>query len=56
MQYDEVIENARKCIGRLCRACSICNGVACRNTIPGPGSRGSAIRRSEITINGKKYG
>ena len=58
MQYDEVIENARKCIGRLCRACSICNGVACRNTIPGPGSKGigdTAIRNynkwKEIRVN-----
>lgn len=58
MQYNEVIENARKCIGKLCRACNICNGVACRNTIPGPGAKGigdTAIRNynkwKEIRVN-----
>lgn len=36
--------------GKLCRACDVCNGRACRNMIPGPGAKGSgdnAIRNFE---------
>lgn len=58
MQYSEVVENARKNIGTLCRACNVCNGIACRNTLPGPGSKGmgdTAIRNfnkwQEIRVN-----
>ena len=46
MDYKELVENARKCLGK-CHGCPICNGVACRNTIPGPGAKGvgdTAIR------------
>lgn len=58
MKFEEVIQNARKTIGTLCRACSVCNGVACRNTIPGPGAKGvgdTAVRNyskwQEIRVN-----
>ena len=48
MNYNEVLQNARKCIdSSKCKACPVCNGLACRNTIPGPGSKGvgdTAIR------------
>lgn len=48
MNYNEVLQNARKCIdGSKCKACPVCNGLACRNTIPGPGAKGvgdTAIR------------
>ncbi len=47
MTYQEVIENARKNLGGKCKACPICNGIACKNTIPGPGAKGvgdTAIR------------
>ena len=40
MEYKEVIKNARGCIGPYCKACPICNGAACRNTMPGPGAKG----------------
>jgi 4-hydroxymandelate oxidase len=46
MKYSELLENARKCTGK-CKSCPICNGVACRNMIPGPGAKGvgdTAIR------------
>ena len=46
MDFKEVMENARKCLGK-CKGCPVCNGVACRNTIPGPGAKGvgdTAIR------------
>lgn len=46
MDYKELMENARKCLGK-CKGCPICNGVACKNMIPGPGAKGvgdTAIR------------
>lgn len=58
MNYNEVLENARKNIGELCKACPVCNGVACKNKIPGPGAKGvgdTAIRNyskwQEIRVN-----
>lgn len=41
MNVQQVLEQARKCIGPYCKACPVCNGVACRNTIPGPGAKGT---------------
>lgn len=58
MTYQEVIENARGNIGAVCKACPVCNGKACGNKIPGPGSKGmgdTAIRNfdkwQEIRLN-----
>jgi 4-hydroxymandelate oxidase len=58
MNYKEVLENARTCIGNYCKACDVCNGVACKNRIPGPGAKGvgdTAIRNyqkwQEIRLN-----
>ena len=58
MDYKKILENARSCIGSYCKACPICNGVACKNSIPGPGSKGigdTAMRNyqkwQEIRIN-----
>ncbi|HIT72319.1 MAG TPA: alpha-hydroxy-acid oxidizing protein [Candidatus Fimicola cottocaccae] len=58
MNYNEVLENAKKNIGELCKACPVCNGVACKNKIPGPGAKGvgdTAIRNyskwQEIRVN-----
>lgn len=50
MTYQEVLENARGCIGQYCKACAVCNGKACGNKIPGPGAKGvgdTAIRNYE---------
>ena len=47
MNYKECIENARTRIGNYCKACPECNGRACKNQMPGPGSKGigdTAIR------------
>ena len=47
MTYQEVLENARAVLSKNCKACPVCNGQACRNTIPGPGAKGvgdTAIR------------
>ena len=39
MTFQEILKAARDCSGP-CRACPECNGKACGNTIPGPGSKG----------------
>ena len=47
MNYNECIENARGRVGKICKACPECNGRACGNKMPGPGSKGigdTAIR------------
>lgn len=41
MNYSEIIEAARTQVGPVCKACPVCNGLACKNHIPGPGSKGS---------------
>lgn len=58
MTFQEVTAAARTCIGDKCHACPICNGRACKNSIPGPGSKGvgdTAIRNydkwQEIRVN-----
>lgn len=58
MTYQNLLENARSNMEGFCLACPDCNGLACRNKIPGPGAKGSgevfARNRSkllEIRIN-----
>ena len=58
MNYSDVLANARQCIGKYCKACPVCNGVACKNQIPGPGAKGvgdTAIRNynkwADIRVN-----
>ena len=40
MDYKEVLEKARGNMGPYCKACPVCNGKACGNSMPGPGSKG----------------
>lgn len=40
MTYEEMMQNAKTCMGPYCKACDVCNGRACRNQMPGPGSKG----------------
>lgn len=58
MTYPEVLAAARTCSGPYCKACPVCNGLACKNTVPGPGAKGQgtgAIRNyqkwQEICVN-----
>ena len=58
MNYSDVLSNARQNIGKYCKACPVCNGVACKNQIPGPGAKGvgdTAIRNynkwADIRVN-----
>jgi hypothetical protein len=53
MTYEEALLAARGNMGN-CHACPVCNGIACRNTIPGPGAKGTgtvAIRNYEAWQN-----
>ena len=57
MTYHEVLINAREAMAK-CKACPVCNGKACGNHIPGPGSKGigdTAMRNytkwQEIRVN-----
>ena len=50
MTYQKILEQARTCIGNYCKACSVCNGKACTNSMPGPGAKGfgdTAVRNFE---------
>ena len=58
MTYQEVLSTAREAMSKNCKACPVCNGRACTNHIPGPGSKGvgdTAIRNfdkwQEIRVN-----
>ena len=58
MNYTEYIENARPRLGKYCKACPECNGRACKNQMPGPGSKGigdTAVRNydkwKQIRVN-----
>jgi len=58
MTYNEILDNARQYVGKWCKACPVCNGVACGNSVPGPGAKGSgdgAIRNykkwQDIRVN-----
>lgn len=58
MDYKEVIAMSKGNIGPYCKSCPVCDGRACKNTIPGPGAKGAgdvAIRNyrkwQEIRIN-----
>ena len=39
MDYADILENAKKRISSNCKVCPVCNGLACGNTMPGPGSK-----------------
>ena len=58
MNYSDVLANARQCIGKYCKACPVCNGVACKNQIPGPGAKGvgdTAIRLPDEVLHADFY-
>lgn len=39
MEYNDILAAARTCIGSYCKACPVCNGRACGNSVPGPGCK-----------------
>ena len=58
MNYNEILAASRGELGQYCKACPVCNGRACGNSMPGPGSKapGNAAARNydkwqEICVN-----
>lgn len=58
MDYKEMLDNAKTCMGPYCKACNVCNGKVCGNQVPGPGAKGvgdTAIRNfgkwQDIRVN-----
>ena len=41
MKYTDLAASARGNIGPYCKACPVCDGRGCKNTVPGPGAKGS---------------
>lgn len=39
MDYNEILAMAKDQVGPYCKACTVCNGRACGNKMPGPGSK-----------------
>ena len=58
MNYNEILAAARDQVGPYCKACPVCNGRACGNSMPGPGCKypGNVAARNfdkwqEICVN-----
>ncbi len=58
MNYNEILATAKDCVGPYCKACPVCNGRACGNSMPGPGCKypGNVAARNfdmwqEICVN-----
>ena len=58
MNYNEILAAAKNQVGPYCKACPVCNGKACGNSMPGPGSKfpGNGAARNyekwqEICVN-----
>ena len=58
MNYNEIHAAAKDCVGPYCKNCPVCNGLACGNSMPGPGCKfpGNAAARNyskwqEIFVN-----
>ena len=41
MNYNQILQKARKRLIQVCKVCKECNGVACRGKVPGVGSKGT---------------
>lgn len=40
MEYNQILKNAKENMGGFCIGCPICNGLACKTKVPGPGGKG----------------
>ncbi|MEE8716282.1 MAG: alpha-hydroxy-acid oxidizing protein [Coriobacteriales bacterium] len=43
LTWEGIVNAARPVIGDKCRACLVCDGRACGNSIPGPGAKGTGV-------------
>ena len=46
MTFDDIRAAAKPLLGGNCKACPVCNGMACRDVIPGPGAKGDVAVRA----------
>ncbi len=58
MEYNEILKNAKKNMAGFCIGCPVCNGIACKTKVPGPGGKGTGEaytrnfeRFSKVKIN-----
>lgn len=54
MNYQEILDQSRPLMGKVCKSCPVCNGKACGNKVPGPGAKGTgtvAIRNYDAWQN-----
>lgn len=40
LTWSEITAAAKPLVGQVCKACPVCDGRACKNSIPGPGAKG----------------
>lgn len=50
-----LMQKAKLTIGTYCKVCPVCNGVACKGVIPGPGGKGTGIGFVRNYEDLKKY-
>ena len=52
MNFQDVMKEAKADIGPYCKVCPVCNGIACKGQIPGPGGKatGSVFIRNYAKI------
>lgn len=46
MTYEQALELSRGAMGPYCKSCPVCNGMACKNVMPGPGAKDDGLIRS----------
>ncbi len=58
MDYSQILKNAKENMSGFCVGCPICNGIACKTKVPGPGGKGTGdaytrnfAKLSEVKIN-----
>lgn len=58
MDYNQILKNAKENMEGFCIGCPVCNGLACKTKIPGPGGKGTGdayirnhARLSNVKIN-----
>lgn len=43
MKNQQTLKTSQGIMGPYCKSCPVCNGVACKNQMPGPGAKGTGI-------------
>lgn len=58
MEYKDILKNAGQNMGGFCLGCPVCNAIACKTKVPGPGGKGTGAayvrnfeKFSDVKIN-----